>query len=104
MDEPESSAENLEVKSDEKMTLEGKNDNGGSCKDSDFSVVSSQHSPEEEDLGWDDIEDIGSGDENNKVDVRGSPNRADLRRRLSAPEEDEDLTWDIEDDDEPIRS
>ncbi|KAM7485172.1 hypothetical protein LguiA_001181 [Lonicera macranthoides] len=103
LDEPESTVDNLGVKSDDKMTLEGKNDNGGSCKDSDFSVVSSQHSPEEEDLGWDEIEDMGSDDEN-KVDARGSPSRADLHRRLIAPDEEEDLTWDIEDDDEPIRS
>uniref|UniRef100_A0A6N2NMA3 Uncharacterized protein n=1 Tax=Salix viminalis TaxID=40686 RepID=A0A6N2NMA3_SALVM len=35
---------------------------GGSCKDSDVSIVSSQ-SLQEEDLGWDEIEDIGSNDE-----------------------------------------
>uniref|UniRef100_A0A5B7A1Q5 BSD domain-containing protein n=1 Tax=Davidia involucrata TaxID=16924 RepID=A0A5B7A1Q5_DAVIN len=100
----ESSGNKLEVKFDEKVGSEGKMDNGGSCKDSDFSVVSSQPSlHEEEDLGWDEIEDIGSNDEI-KVTLSGSPNRADLRKRLSAAEEEEDLNWDIEDDDEPVKS
>ncbi|KAJ6904071.1 hypothetical protein NC651_021271 [Populus alba x Populus x berolinensis] len=43
-------------------TLEEKGGNGGSCKDSDVSIVSSQ-SLQEEDLGWDEIEYIGSNDE-----------------------------------------
>lgn len=98
LDESESNGDNLEAKFDEKTSSEGKTD-----KDSDFSVVSSQPSPEEEDLGWDEIEDIGSSDET-KVAPHCSPNKADLRKRLSAAEEDEDLTWDIEDDDEPVRS
>lgn len=88
------------VRTDEKVTSEGKTD-------SDISVISSQLSPEEEDLGWDEIEDIGSGDEH-KVSADGSPNKADLRKRLSAAaaaaDEEEDLTWDIEDDDEPVKS
>lgn len=87
------------VRTDEKVTSEGKTD-------SDISVISSQLSPEE-DLGWDEIEDIGSGDEH-KVSADGSPNKADLRKRLSAAaaaaDEEEDLTWDIEDDDEPVKS
>ncbi|KAA8548554.1 hypothetical protein F0562_000179 [Nyssa sinensis] len=104
LDESDSSGNKLEAKSDEKVGSEGKVDNGGSCKDSDFSVVSSQPSlHEEEDLGWDEIEDIGSNDEI-KVTLSGSPSRADFRKRLSAAEEDEDLSWDIEDDDEPIKS
>ncbi|CAO2837055.1 unnamed protein product [Amaranthus hypochondriacus] len=80
-------------------------------KDSDISVVSSQPSSrvEEEDLGWDEIEDLGSDDDVD--DKKGkqfegsssSPgNRDELRKRLSVAEEDEDLSWDIEDDDEPI--
>uniref|UniRef100_A0A5B7A4D4 Putative BSD domain-containing protein 1-like n=2 Tax=Davidia involucrata TaxID=16924 RepID=A0A5B7A4D4_DAVIN len=106
LDESGSSGNELEAKSDEKAGSEGKTDNGGSCKDSDFSVVSSQPSlQEEEDLGWDEIEDIGSNDEI-KVTASGSPNRADLHKRLSAAEEEEeeDLSWDIEDDDEPVKS
>ena len=54
--------------------------------------------PEEDDLGWDEIEDLSSIDEK-KATHGGSPNRADVRKRLSATEEEEDLSWDIEDDD-----
>ncbi|KAJ0245201.1 BSD domain-containing protein [Hirschfeldia incana] len=56
---------------------------------------------QEEDLGWDEIEDMSSidGKEASRTSG-GSPNRAELRKRLSAAEEDEDLSWDIEDDDE----
>ena len=84
----------------EKMISEGKTDS--------VSVVSSQPSlPEEEDLGWDEIEDIESIEEG-KVGGSGSgspANKAVFRKRLSAAEEDEDLTWDIEDDDdEPSKS
>lgn len=91
-----SDSDKSETKS-EKMISEGRTDS--------VSIVSSPPSlPEEEDLGWDEIEDIGSIDES-KVGVSGSPaDKADLRKRLSAAEEDEDLTWDIEDDDEPAKS
>lgn len=75
---------------------EGKNDN------SDFSVVSSQLSSHDgDDLGWDEIEDIASGDEI-KVPERMSPSKTDLRKRLSAAEDEEELSWDIEDDDDEI--
>ncbi|CAI8590770.1 unnamed protein product [Vicia faba] len=84
------------------------NDNGGeSCKDSDISVVSSQPSlPEEEDISWEEIEDVESNDDN-KDNVGGSESRIDLRKRLSsatADQDDEDLSWDIEDDDEAVKS
>ncbi|KAK9933527.1 hypothetical protein M0R45_020722 [Rubus argutus] len=79
---------------------EGKTDGGDSCKESDISIVSSQPSmPGEEDLGWDEIEDIGSSDEK-KGEAVGSTSRVDLQRRLSAAEEEEDLGWDIEEDDD----
>ncbi|XVF32640.1 hypothetical protein REPUB_Repub17cG0099800 [Reevesia pubescens] len=92
-------------KSVEKAASEGESSNGNG-KDSDFSVVSSHPSmPEEEDLGWDEIEDLSSIDDK-KGTHGGSPtsNRADLRKRLSTAEEDEDLSWDIEDDDEPVKA
>ncbi|KAK4372493.1 hypothetical protein RND71_007877 [Anisodus tanguticus] len=74
---------------------EGRNDN------SDFSVISSQLSSHKgDDLGWDEIEDVSSGDEI-KVPERMSPSKADLRKHLSAAEdEEEELSWDIEDDDD----
>ncbi|CAF2309221.1 hypothetical protein BRARA_J00176 [Brassica rapa] len=55
---------------------------------------------QEEDLGWDEIEDMSSIDDKEASRASGgSPNRAELRKRLSAAEEDEeDLSWDIEDD------
>lgn len=88
------------LKSDEKVASEGKVEPDESHKDSDVKVASSQASvPEEEDLGWDEIEDLSSIDEK-KVTHSGSPNRAELRKRLSAAEEEEDLSWDIEDDDD----
>ncbi|XP_022758151.1 BSD domain-containing protein 1-like [Durio zibethinus] len=97
-------------KSVEKVVSEGKGDNeessNGNGKDSDFSVVSSHPSmPEEDDLGWDEIEDLSSIDDK-KGTHAGSPrsNRADLRKRLSTAEEEEDLSWDIEDDDEPVKA
>ncbi|XWS76453.1 hypothetical protein CRYUN_Cryun01aG0177500 [Craigia yunnanensis] len=102
-------------KSAEKVASEGKGDNeessNGNGKDSDFSVVSSHPSmPEEEDLGWDEIEDLSSLDDKNIDEKKGthggspSSNRADLRKRLSTAEEEEDLSWDIEDDDEPVKA
>lgn len=93
------------VKVDEKdASSEGKSDHG---KDSDVSVISSQPSVhEEEDLGWDEIEDLGSDDDKkpNLIARGGSTNGADLRKRLSTGEDDEDLSWDIEDDDEPVKA
>ncbi|XP_077240626.1 uncharacterized protein LOC143881444 [Tasmannia lanceolata] len=89
-------------KSNDKMFLKGKSDPGELSKHSDFSVVSSQPSvQEDDDLGWDEIEDLGSSDEN-KVTSGGSPTRVDFCKRLSAADEEEDLTWDIEDD-EPVK-
>ncbi|XP_024032606.1 histone H2A.Z-specific chaperone CHZ1-like [Morus notabilis] len=85
------------LKSDEKVASEGKVEPGESSKDSD--VTDSVPVPEEEDLGWDEIEDLSSIDEK-KVTHSGSPNRAELRKRLSAVEEEADLSWDIEDDDD----
>ncbi|KAJ6725369.1 SYNAPSE-ASSOCIATED PROTEIN [Salix purpurea] len=79
---------------------------GGSCKDSDVSIVSSQ-SLQEEDLGWDEIEDIGSNDES-KVEAventtRAGASRVELHNRFGSAEE-EDLSWDVEDEvDLPVK-
>ncbi|KAL4205407.1 hypothetical protein AMTRI_Chr01g114440 [Amborella trichopoda] len=84
---------------EDKMIVDGKADTGESSKDSDFSVVSSQPSiQEEDDLGWDEIEDLGEHDDK-KESRSGSPIRIDIRKRLSAADEDDDLSWDVEDDD-----
>ncbi|XP_020959385.1 BSD domain-containing protein 1 isoform X3 [Arachis ipaensis] len=84
--------------SDEKVIVETKVDDGKP------SVVEASKSPaheEEEDLGWDEIEDLSSIDEKKTSPPRsGSPSKIDVRKRLSVAEEEEDLSWDIEDDDD----
>lgn len=97
------SEESVGVNPDEKVSS-AKTDPSESSKGSDFSVVSSQPSmQEEEDLEWDEIEDLTSIDDK-KATRSNSPNRAELRKRLSTAEEDEDLSWDIEDEEEPVKS
>lgn len=62
-------------------------------------------SEEEEDLEWDEIEDLGEGDTNKPSGSIANPNpklKEDLRKRLSVAEDDEDLTWDIEEDDDDV--
>ncbi|WJX20023.1 hypothetical protein P8452_09628 [Trifolium repens] len=79
-----------------------------SSKNNESSVVGSQHieNEEEDDLGWDDIEDLSSIDDKKTTQSQsGSISKDDLRKRLSTAEEDEDLSWDIEDDDdEPAKA
>ncbi|XP_057434335.1 uncharacterized protein LOC130727023 [Lotus japonicus] len=99
------SGEKLDIKNEVKEVSEVKADHDNSessCKDSDISIVSTQPSmPGEEDIGWDEIEDVESNDDNKGgVDAVESSTSVDLRKRLSAAEEDEDLSWDIEDDDD----
>ncbi|KAL3827904.1 hypothetical protein ACJIZ3_016706 [Penstemon smallii] len=106
IDEEVKAKDNVKEKNDEKV---GEEEKGGSGTKTDASVELSNQSKveeEEEDLGWDEIEDIGSGDEkkNSATTSSGNPNRADLKKRLSVEEDDEDLSWDIEDDDEPVKS
>ncbi|XP_061341382.1 BSD domain-containing protein C22A12.14c [Gastrolobium bilobum] len=86
--------------SDKKVVLERKAEDGKS------SLLASQHSghEEDEDLEWDEIEDLGSINEK-KATRSGSPGKVDLRKRLNAAEdEEEDLSWDIEDDDDPAKA
>ncbi|KAJ1691533.1 hypothetical protein LUZ63_015688 [Rhynchospora breviuscula] len=79
-------------------------------KSSDFSVISSRPSvpgEEEEDLGWEAIEEVGESEE--KIAGIADPGRSsgakseDLRKRLSATvdQEEEELSWDIEDEEGP---
>lgn len=103
-DKMEKGDDNKLEKTEEKAAaVDFKGDNGESCKDSDVSVVSSQSLLPEEDLGWDEIEDI----DENKGETMGSStstSRLDLRKRLSAAEEEEELSWDLDDeDDEPSK-
>uniref|UniRef100_A0A0D6R2W4 BSD domain-containing protein n=1 Tax=Araucaria cunninghamii TaxID=56994 RepID=A0A0D6R2W4_ARACU len=88
---------------DDQTFMEAKADPAESSKSSDFSVVSSRPSShDEDDLGWDEIEDL-SGIDEKKFATGGSPRRADIRKRISAIEDEEDLSWDV-DDDEDVKS
>ncbi|RWR93672.1 BSD domain-containing protein 1-like protein [Cinnamomum micranthum f. kanehirae] len=94
--------DNSAAKPDEKSSMDGKMDTGESGKDSDISVVSSQQSGhEDEDLGWDEIEDLSSIDDK-KVTTAASSNKDDMRKRLSTADDEEDLSWDIEDEESGI--
>ncbi|KAJ3686888.1 hypothetical protein LUZ61_016052 [Rhynchospora tenuis] len=102
---------------DEKETAETSKDEASgesngeemASKSSDFSVISSRPSApgeEEEDLGWEAIEEVGESEE--KTAGLADPGRSsgakteDLRKRLSATvdQEEEELSWDIEDEEE----
>lgn len=89
------------VKADEKGWE--KCDGGESGKESDISVVSARPSFHEGDSGWDEIEDVVSHEEGR--DTRSgscsSPVKVDLRKLSRDVEEDEELSWDIEDDESP---
>lgn len=53
---------------------------------------------------WDEIQDVGSGDEKKISVVDGdTTNRAEPRKLASADVDVKDLSWDIEDDDEPAK-
>ncbi|PIM98268.1 putative protein, contains BSD domain [Handroanthus impetiginosus] len=100
------------VKSEESVKENKDNENVGVEKGAfsgkgDVSAVSNHQAKmeEEEDLGWDEIEDIGSGDEKKILTTNTDrPNRPELKKQLTPTDDDEDLSWDIEDDDEPVKS
>jgi len=90
----------LSEKVGDKTFMEVKTDPAESSKGSDFSVISSKppSSQEEDDLGWDEIEDLSCVDEK-KFTARGSP--PDVRKRISiVQDDDEDLSWDVDDEDD----
>ncbi|MED6121440.1 hypothetical protein PIB30_030159 [Stylosanthes scabra] len=100
--------DNAGSKIDEKMIIERKksDDVKSSDKNDGSKLLVHQEEEDEEELGWDEIEDLSSIDEK-KITESGntSISKVDLRRRLSATEEEEELSWDIEDDDdEPAAS
>jgi hypothetical protein len=78
-----------------------KHETSDSSKDSDYSLVSRQQTATEDDLEWDEIEDHGDHEEKKGIAHGSSPApKEELRKRLSVAEDDEDLSWDIEDDDD----
>ncbi|CAN6200058.1 unnamed protein product [Urochloa humidicola] len=93
------SKSNVEESGDNKEAV--KHEASDSSKDSDYSIVSRQRTMEEEDLEWDEIEDLGEHEEKKGSTHESSPAlKEELRKRLSVAEDDEDLSWDIEDDDD----
>lgn len=87
--------------SDKKVTMEK---NAGDGKTSQVVSENSKQEGEKE-LEWDEIEDLGSNEEKKAMGLgSGSPSKIDLRKRLSSAAEEEDLSWDIEDDDEPAKA
>ncbi|KEH23702.1 putative BSD domain-containing protein [Medicago truncatula] len=86
---------------DKKVTMEK---NAGDGKTSQVVSENSKQEGEKE-LEWDEIEDLGSNEEKKAMGLgSGSPSKIDLRKRLSSAAEEEDLSWDIEDDDEPAKA
>ncbi|RCV14286.1 hypothetical protein SETIT_2G413500v2 [Setaria italica] len=93
------SKSSVEESGDKKEAV--KHETSDSSKDSDYSIVSRQRTMEEEDLEWDEIEDLGEHEEKKGSTHDSSPAlKEELRKRLSVAEDDEDLSWDIEDDDD----
>lgn len=87
------------VDSDKRMTVES---NVGDEKSLPVVSRDKEHEEvEEKDLEWDEIEELGRFDEK-KAMGNGSPSKIDIRKRLSSAAEEEDLSWDIEDDDDEL--
>uniref|UniRef100_A0A0E0JGY7 BSD domain-containing protein n=1 Tax=Oryza punctata TaxID=4537 RepID=A0A0E0JGY7_ORYPU len=93
----ESKDEVATPKSSNDMGREEKIDTGDSSKESEFSAAS-HPSAQEEDLSWEEIEDVGDEDEKKKPIPRSSPpsKAEDIRKRFSSVEDDEELSWDID--------
>lgn len=96
-DNGESSGEASTPKSSNGTGQEEKTEAGDSCKESDLSLVS-RPSVQEEDLSWEEIEDVGDQDEKKGGSPRSSPSSKveDIRKRLNSVEDDEDLSWDVD--------
>ena len=91
-----------EVDSEKKVTMERNVDDGKSLQDV---TQNSEQEKEEIDLEWEEIEDHSRIDEKKGNDGNGSPSKIDLLKRLSSAAEEEDLSWDIEDeDDEAVKA
>ncbi|KAL6850473.1 hypothetical protein ACP4OV_021100 [Aristida adscensionis] len=93
----ESSGEVSTPKSSDGPGREEKTEAGDSSKESDFSVVS-RPSVQEEDLSWEEIEDVGDQDEKKGASPQSSSTSKmeDIRKRLNSVEDDEDLSWDVD--------
>lgn len=98
----------VEENNKEKVGAEEKGETGKCGKGNDVSLVLSHKSKveEKEDLGWDEIEDVGSGDEKKILATSHSerPKTEDMRIKLCVTDDDDDLNWDFEDDEEPAKA
>nr|KYP70666.1 BSD domain-containing protein 1 [Cajanus cajan] len=94
------------VDSDEKLVMKRKVDDGKAPPVASQHLGNENEKEEEEDFEWDEIENFSRIDGEGKGARTGSPSKVDLRKRLSVPQEqeDEDLSWDIEDNDEPAKA
>ncbi|PHT38565.1 hypothetical protein CQW23_22138 [Capsicum baccatum] len=89
----------------EEGVMKGSEGEGDKDESGKVPIGSSQKTgADEDDLDWAEIEDIEGNDDKRATSHVSSSNRADLRKRLSVEEDDEDLSWDIEDDDEPAKA
>ncbi|XP_047162821.1 uncharacterized protein LOC124832614 [Vigna umbellata] len=87
------------VDSDKKVVMEQKIDNGKDSSVANTHPGNENEEKKEEELEWDEIEDLSGIDEEKAIQT-GSPTKVDLRKRLgTAQQQQEDLSWDIEDDD-----
>ena len=92
----ESSVETLTSKLSDGAGPGEKTEAGDSSKESDFSVVS-RPSVEEEDLSWEEIEDVDQDEKRGSSAQSSSANKVeDLRKRLTSMEDEEDLSWDVD--------
>ncbi|XP_045795211.1 BSD domain-containing protein C22A12.14c isoform X5 [Trifolium pratense] len=92
-----------EVDSDKKMTME-RNASDGKSIPEESREEKEKEKEEEKELEWDEIEDLSSIHEKKAMGESGSASKVDLLKRLSSAAEEEDLSWDIEDDDEPAKA
>ncbi|KAM0054008.1 hypothetical protein Hdeb2414_s0006g00190301 [Helianthus debilis subsp. tardiflorus] len=92
------------VKTDESLS---DNQKAESVAKTDETLVCNEKSGKDlqadEDLEWDEIGDIGEDDEKHVVQGE-TAKKGEFLKRVNIAEDDEDLSWDIEDDDEPVKT
>ncbi|XP_076952164.1 uncharacterized protein LOC143625810 [Bidens hawaiensis] len=100
VDEDDKNRDESVVKSNEKVDMKV---DSAEVKDKDRNVVVESNQPsfrEDDDIGWDEIEDLGDDDDRKVSHGDADASKAALRTRLATAADEEDLNWDIEDDDE----
>jgi hypothetical protein len=91
----ESSGEASTPKSSDGSGREEKAEAGDSSKESDFSVVY-MPSVQEEEISWEEIEDVRDHDEKKGTNPSTASKMEDIRKHLNSVEDDEDLSWDVD--------